>query len=265
MKKDPQTVYISLLGASGRMGGSIISSLGQDFQMVDAVEKPGSQAIGAKLSTVCHLYEGDEVFVDALTKSTDVVIDFAAGEGLAAVANTCVERSWALVTGRTGISDEDKTALQEASKKTAVLQAGNMSLGANLLIKLAALAAKALPDVDIEITETHHRYKKDAPSGTALALADSVAQAIGWNEEDYVYGREGYTGERPRKQLAIHTLRSGDTVGDHTVNLGTLGEKLELTHRASDRCIFARGALSAAKWIVDKKPGFYSMQDVLGL
>jgi 4-hydroxy-tetrahydrodipicolinate reductase len=241
-------VKLSILGASGRMGRSIISLMNESHELLEAVERPGAEVIGQALSSVLDNFKGDQIFVDALSKDTDVVVDFAAGPGLAGIADLCAERGWALVTGRTGLSDLDQKAVEDASKKVAVLQAGNMSLGANVLMRLGAIAAKAMPDAELKISETHHVHKKDAPSGTALMLARAIEESLNL-----------------KATIEIESFREGETVGDHSVELTLFGEKIELSHKAGDRQIFAKGALLAAEWLASQKPGFYAMTDVLGI
>jgi 4-hydroxy-tetrahydrodipicolinate reductase len=173
----------------------------------------------------------------------------------------------AMVIGTTGLSKDDLAALREAAAVIPIMQAPNMSVGVNLLLKVLKDVARVLgDDYDIEIVEAHHRLKKDAPSGTALKMAEVIAQAVDRNlDEVGVYSRHGIIGERKKKEIGIQTVRAGDIVGDHTVLFGGLGERIEITHKASSRDTFARGALKAALWLAGKKPGLYDMQDVLGL
>ena len=178
-----------------------------------------------------------------------------------------VVKDAAVVTGTTGLTDEQKAEIEKAAEKIPVLFAPNMSVGVNLLFKLVGEVAAALGDAyDIEIIETHHRFKKDAPSGTALRLAEKIAEATGRDiAKDIVHGREGAVGERTEREIGMHAVRGGDIVGDHIVLYSTLGERVELTHRAHTRDTFVRGALRAARFLVGKPAGMYDMRDVLGL
>jgi 4-hydroxy-tetrahydrodipicolinate reductase len=172
-----------------------------------------------------------------------------------------------MVIGTTGFSDEEKAKIAEAAKEIAIVFAPNMSVGVNLCFKLLDIAARVMGDeVDIEVIEGHHRHKIDAPSGTALRMGEVVADALGRDlKECAVYGREGNTGERDRKTIGFETIRAGDIVGDHTVLFADIGERVEITHKASSRLTFAKGAVRAAGWLMDKEKGLFDMQDVLGL
>jgi 4-hydroxy-tetrahydrodipicolinate reductase len=195
----------------------------------------------------------------------DVVIDFSQPAGTLAVLPQCVERSLPLVVATTGHSAAEKHAIAEAAQEIAILMAPNMSLAVNVLMKLVGEAAKLLKDrgFDVEILERHHRFKKDSPSGTALGFAKIVQDAMGQTE--LRHGREGLVGERPAHEIGVHAVRVGDNVGEHTIIFSTLGETLELTHRAHARDCYARGALQAAKFLAGKPAGRYTMNDVLGL
>jgi 4-hydroxy-tetrahydrodipicolinate reductase len=197
----------------------------------------------------------------------DVLIDFTAPE--AALTGIRAAASWdkAAVIGTTGLAGEALEEVLELGKRIPLVLAPNMSVGVNLMFRIAAEMARALgDDYDVEILETHHRFKKDAPSGTALKLAERLAEALGRELEGAaVYQRRGMIGERGRKEIGIQALRAGDVTGEHTVVFGGMGERLELTHKAHNRDNFARGALRAARWVVNQPPGTYDMQDVLGL
>jgi 4-hydroxy-tetrahydrodipicolinate reductase len=199
--------------------------------------------------------------------SCDVVVDFSHADATERICAACVAQQKPLVTGTTGHSAAQLEKLREASETIPVLHAANFSIGVNTLFSLARLAAELLGGgFDIEISETHHRLKKDAPSGTAKRLAEVLCDARGLTyEEGVVHGRAGITGERPTAQIGMHAIRAGDVVGDHTVIFAAAGERLELTHKASNRDTFAVGALRAAQWIVGKPAALYSMEDVLGL
>lgn len=196
----------------------------------------------------------------------DAVIDFSFREATAGLAKLCAEFKKPLVIGTTGHSEAQRAEILGYAKIIPIVWAGNYSIGVNLLNYLTKLAAKILPDsYDIEIVEMHHRFKKDAPSGTADKLLKIVQAERGLNDDEIVYGREGLVGERPVRQIGVHALRGGSVVGDHTVIFASDGERLELTHKASDRKVFALGALRAAKWLEGKSAGLYGMEDVLNL
>jgi 4-hydroxy-tetrahydrodipicolinate reductase len=217
--------------------------------------------VGRLLSTGAPIV-GD---VREVLPKTDVVIDFTSPESTLRSAPQIVNARRALVVGTTGLKASGVSRLKALSRKAPIVFSPNMSVGVNLLFKLVEQAARALAHYDIEIVEAHHNLKKDAPSGTAMKLADVAAQASGRNARDYVYGREGQVGPRTKKEIGILSLRAGDIIGDHTVLLSSTGERLELTHRAHSRDAFAAGSLDAAAWIVKRRPGLYSMLDVLGL
>jgi 4-hydroxy-tetrahydrodipicolinate reductase len=205
--------------------------------------------------------------VEKLIGSADVVIDVTTPAATMAVAGLCSENPTPLVVGTTGHNQEQIEALRLVSQRCPVLLAPNFSLGVNLLFWMAeTVAAKLGKDFDVEIVELHHRLKKDAPSGTAKRLAELVAAARQLSyEKNARHGREGLVGERPVDEIGVHAVRGGDIIGEHTVLFAGLGERIELTHRASSRETFARGAIQAARWIVGRSPGLYEMRDVLGL
>lgn len=196
----------------------------------------------------------------------DVIIDFSFHETTAQVIALAIKHGKPLIIGTTGHSVEKRAALLKEAAKVPCVWAGNYSVGVNLLNALTQQAARVLSDdYDAEVIEMHHRFKKDAPSGTAARLLEIILEARKLGPEALRHGREGITGERTKTEVGIHALRGGDVVGDHTVMFAAPGERIELTHKASDRAIFARGALRAAAWIHGKAPGVYDMQDVLGL
>lgn len=219
--------------------------------------------------------EGSDARLALDVESCDVIIDFSSPKVTAHVVETAVQHGKALVIGTTGHARQDREKLAAQAAKVPCVWAGNFSVGVNLLFALTREAARVLgPDYDAELIEMHHRYKQDAPSGTALRLLEILQeewQRSGSTAQPFAllghprHGREGQTGARPRGEIGVHSLRGGDVVGDHTVVFAALGERLELTHKASDRSIFARGALRAAHWLRRKPPGVYDMQDVLGL
>ncbi len=196
----------------------------------------------------------------------DVVIDFTWHEATVPMARLCAEHKKAMVIGATGHTDAEQKELTRLSSQIPLVWSSNFSTGVNTLFWLTRKAAEILgPEFDVEIVEMHHRLKKDAPSGTAKTLAQIVLAARGHSPGVLRHGREGLPGERPRAEIGLHSLRGGDVVGDHTIVFAGAGERLELSHKASNRETFATGALRAAQWVVGKKPGLYDMQDVLGL
>jgi 4-hydroxy-tetrahydrodipicolinate reductase len=257
---------IAITGAAGRMGRRLIALAGPaDLKVVAAVERGGSEFEGqdaGRLSGGAEL--GVPISAD-LRQTPNVLIDFSTPDGTRHWLKVCRDRKIAMVVGTTGLQAKDFAAIEQAAADIAILQAPNMSLGVNLLFKLVADAAKLLgDDYDIEIVEGHHRFKKDAPSGTAMGIAESILKATDKDKDVLVFGRHGEV-ERERGQIGMHSLRIGDEVGKHTAYFAALGERLELTHVATNRDTFVHGALRAAKWIADKKPGRYTMADVLGI
>ncbi len=196
----------------------------------------------------------------------DVVIDFSLRDATRGIAELAAERGKPIIIGTTGHSPTEKESIAALATRIPMVWAGNYSTGVNLLFHLARIATEVLgEDFDAEVVEAHHRHKQDAPSGTAERLLEVLREARGLKPEDIAHGRSGIVGERPRNQIGSHALRGGDVVGDHLVWFAGEGERIELTHRATDRRIFAAGALRAAHWVVTQSPGIYSMQDVLGL
>ncbi|MHA1570534.1 MAG: 4-hydroxy-tetrahydrodipicolinate reductase [Alphaproteobacteria bacterium] len=260
-------IRVAINGACGRMGRRLVAMVSEedDMGVVAALEQSGHPSLGSDAGEVAGCGKIGVPVTDALGVAADVAIDFSSPSSTAALATVCAEKGVALVTGTTGLSPAQKTSLATAGQKTPVLLAPNMSVGMNLLFKLAADAASALgDDYDVEIIEKHHRFKKDAPSGTALRLAEAVAQATGRHLEGCVnYGRQGQSPGRPAEEIGIHSVRAGDIVGDHTVLFSSLGERIELTHRAHTRDTFVRGAIRAARFLAGRAPGLYEMTDVL--
>lgn len=238
---------IAIVGAAGRMG-----------QMLVKLAKDTALEVISKID----IAEGyDKEWADEV----EGVIDFSFHTAVPAAIKKAAEKGIAYVIGTTGLTAEEQAVVNEAAKKIPVVQSGNYSLGVNLLLGLVKKAAQILgAEYDIEITEMHHKHKKDAPSGTALMLAKAAAQGRDTNE-DFVYGRKGETGERPVGEIAIHALRGGSVIGDHTVMFAGDLERVELTHKAQGREAFAAGALRALEWAKGKNPGIYTMRDVLGL
>lgn len=257
----------------GRMGNSIVRFVrdAEDMKLVGATERPGSAHIGLDVGLACRLGTMEIPVVDnlgeAVGSGADVVIDFSSADASVAHSRVCAERRIPLVVGTTGISAKAKDEIREAAKSVPILMAPNMSVGVNLMLKLAAEAARVLGEAyDVEIVDLHHRLKKDAPSGTALRLGEVVADALRRDPAtDFKLSRAGAIGERPRKEIGIQSLRGGDVVGEHTVLFVGEGERLEITHRAMSRDQFAQGAVRAARFLVGKAPGLYDMAAVLGL
>ena len=263
---------IAVTGAAGRMGKTLIEavSLNPETTLAAAIERPESSLIGADAGELAGIGKlGVAVVGDIgqVIEQFDVLIDFTAPQATLANAEACAAAGKKLVVGTTGFTDEQKAQLLSVAERTGLCMASNFSTGVNLCFKLLEMAAKVLgDDVDIEIYEAHHRHKVDAPSGTALSMGEVVANALGRDlREVAVYGREGQTGARQRETIGFATVRAGDIVGDHTVMFAAEGERVEITHKASSRMSFARGAVRAAAWLKGQEKGLYDMQDVLGL
>jgi 4-hydroxy-tetrahydrodipicolinate reductase len=264
-------VKVVVTGAAGRMGTQIVRLVRatEGMGVTGAVERPGA-AIGQDAGALAGVGSIGVAVVDDLAKAlagADAVIDFTAHEASARNAEVCAERGVPLVIGSTGFTPEAKARVAAAAKRIPVVLSPNMSVGVNVLFDLVRQAAKVLGDAyDVEIVEIHHKKKRDAPSGTAVRLGEVASEALGRDPKDALaYARHGILGERPPWQIGVQTLRGGDVVGEHTVYFCGEGERLELTHRATSREQFARGAVRAAQWIVGRAPGVYDMADVLGL
>jgi len=259
---------LAVNGAAGRMGRRIVALAVESgvFEVVSAAEHPEHPQLGRDAGTLA----GGEPLGVPVTEAlgpADVIVDFSLPAGTVRAAEFAAANGVPLVVGTTGLGPAEKEKLAAAAQRTAVLVAANMSLGVNLLFKLVSEVATCLgEEYDIEIVETHHRFKKDAPSGTALELARRIAQAKGWVFPGCLrHGREGGDARRSAGTLGMHAVRLGDTVGVHSVLFGSLGETVELKHTAHTRDTFARGALRAARWLAGRPAGSYSMSDVLGL
>ena len=258
-----------ITGACGRMGkmirDSILESIG--IRVVGGTEAKGHKCIGKEI----EVEEGNKIKIsDDLSKiinSCDVVIDFTSPEATIANLEICRKNKKAIVIGTTGLNEEQKNKISDSAKSIPVVFSPNMSVGVNLVFDLVKKMSKVLgSEYDIEIYEAHHRFKKDAPSGTALKIAEIIAESLGRDlNKDGVYGRKGIVGERKKEEIGIHSIRAGDIVGDHTILFSAPGERIELTHRAHSRETFARGAVKAAMFVVDKKNGLFDMLDVLGI
>lgn len=265
-------VRIGVVGVTGHMGRMVARQVAatEGCLLSAGSERSGSAAIGRTVEAVCGIEGVDVVIADdaaAVFAASDAVIDFTVPAASVVHASLAAATGKALVVGTTGLEKEQETVLAEAAGKTPIVYAPNMSLGVNLLFDLVRRVAAALdPAYDIEIVEMHHRRKIDAPSGTALGLGRAAAAGRGVSLEAMgVLSREGITGPRQPGQIGFATLRGGEVVGDHTVIFAGPGERIELTHKAAGREIFAAGAVRAARWAVGRKPGLYTMSDVLGL
>ncbi len=265
-------IKLAVAGAGGRMGKAILTLAHRDraFQIVGGLERSDSSALGQDIGPLIGT-EPLGAFINhdpyRILEEADVLIDFTHFSATEAHLKAALKTKTAYVLGTTGLDEKIKKSLKTASKSIPIVQSPNMSVGVNLLFKLAEITGKALDeDYDIEMTEAHHRMKKDSPSGTALKLLEILVEARKKNiKKDVVFGREGETGARPRGQIGVFALRGGDVVGDHTVSFLADGERVELTHRATSRDAFAQGALKAAKFVFKKKNGLYSMFQVLGI
>lgn len=256
-------------GACGRMGQRLLALAHDDpeLRVVAALEAQHHAQIGRDAGELAGIGQIGVLVRDELPIGTqvDVMIDFSSPEGTMAILPTCVARRIPLLIATTGHTPAQRRTIEEAMHETAILMTANTSLAVNVLLKLVRIAGEALAGkgFDVEIIEKHHRFKKDAPSGTALQFAQVVRQAMG--QQHLRHGREGLVGERPLDEVGVHAIRVGDNVGEHTIIFGTLGETIELTQRATSRDCYARGALAAAKFLVGKPAGRYSMSDVLGI
>jgi 4-hydroxy-tetrahydrodipicolinate reductase len=242
-------IKVIITGSKGRMGQALVACA-KHFH---------------HLEVVAQIDRGDDLA--AVIRDGDVVIDFSAREATVEVARLCARHKKPLVIGTTGHTDTDTFEIKKSKAEIPIVWASNFSTGVNTLFWLTRKAAEILgPDFDLEVVEMHHRLKKDAPSGTAKSLAEILADVrkLQLNEAAR-HGRVGLVGERKQSEIGIHSIRGGDVVGDHTVIFANVGERVELTHKASSRDTFANGALRAAQWLVKQKPGLYDMQDVLGL
>ena len=263
-------LHVAILGASGRMGRALIdaSLRTPTLQLVAAVERAGNAALGVDAGALVGAAACGVTVTTGLPDSLpgdSVVIDFTHPTATMAMLAQCLASRRAIVIGTTGFTPEQKAAIDDAAKAIPICMAANYSVGVNVCLRLLEVAAQALgTGYDVEIVEAHHRHKVDAPSGTALALGEAVARALGRDlRANAVYGREGQTGARDPDTIGFATVRGGDVVGDHTVMFLGDGERVEISHRATNRANFANGALRAATWLSGRAPGLYSMRDVL--
>jgi 4-hydroxy-tetrahydrodipicolinate reductase len=267
----PNPYRVAIAGASGRMGRMLIEALqgADDCVLAGALDIPGSPALGQDATAFLGRNSGVLITADLAQglANADFLIDFTRPEGTMAHLRQCLESNVKLVIGTTGFSDEQKAAIQAAARDIAIMMAPNMAVGVNVVFALLKQAAKALnTGFDIEIIETHHRHKVDAPSGTALRMGEVVADALGRDLKTCaIYGREGITGERDPSTIGFVTVRGGDVIGDHTVLFAGTGERVEITHKSSSRATYAQGSFRAVRYLAHQPHGLFGMDDVLGL
>lgn len=259
-------------GVGGRMGGAVVRAAAQTpgVQLVAAIDKPGSSRIGKDagvMSAAGHLDVTIVAGIESHLRRNAVIVDFTNPEASLGYLRVAAKTATPVVIATTGFNAKQLAEIKRLSRRTPTLLSANTSLGVNVLVSLLGSAAKMLgDDYDVEIIEAHHRFKRDAPSGTALALGGSIAKALHRDLDKIgINGRKGIVGERSKNEIALLSVRAGDIVGEHTVIFGGIGERLEFIHRAHSRDTFARGAIRAALWLGKQKPGLYGMHDVLGL
>jgi 4-hydroxy-tetrahydrodipicolinate reductase len=264
-------IKVAIAGVSGRMGRALLEAViaSDDMQLHAALDRLGSDSLGSDAGSLVGTTLGVKVSADVAEAlvGAEVLIDFTRPDATLLHLQACVEKKVGLIIGTTGFDAAGKMAIEHAAQSIPVVFAPNMSVGVNLALKLLDMAARVLDeDFDIEIVEAHHRHKVDAPSGTALRMGEVLASALGRDLKTCaVYGREGVTGERDARTIGFATMRGGDIVGDHTVMFAGIGERLEISHKASSRMTFALGALRATRFIAGQPSGLFDMQDVLGL
>jgi 4-hydroxy-tetrahydrodipicolinate reductase len=262
-------IKVAIHGAAGRMGQRLVAlgSADDELQIIAGLESASHPKLGEDIGEVARLRKIGVPLTAQLNVPVDVVIDFSVPAALMSILKTCIDKKIPLVVATTGLEADQKTVLEEAAKKIPLLWSPSMSLAVNLTMKLSEIAGRALRDhpsgADVEILERHHRYKEDAPSGTALKFGEIIAKSMGLTKHQH--GREGRPGARPHDEIGYHAIRTGDNPGEHTIIFGLLGETIELTVRASNRDCYAHGALAAAKFLHGKPAGLYGIADVLGL
>ena len=262
-------IRIGINGAAGRMGKRLVALARDDtdLKIVAALEQASHPKLGVDAGLVAGIGEIGVPLTDSLREGVDVVIDFSVPQGTAAIVARCLAKKIPLVVATTGLEADSQEKVRQAAGQIPLLWAPNMSPAVNLAMKLTETAARALANhpsgADVEIIERHHRYKEDAPSGTALRFGEIIAAVMGQTE--HTHGRSGRPGKRPHGEIGYHSLRTGDDPGEHTIVFGLLGETLELSVRATNRDCYAHGALAAAKFLAGKPPGLFTMNDVLGL
>lgn len=265
-------IKIAITGAAGRMGRTLVQAINEttDTKLTVATENVTSNFLGMDAGELAGIGKNGVLITADLAarqQDFDILIDFTSPAATLAHMNICRNAGRCMVIGTTGLSSEAKAQVAQAAMQIPIVMAPNMSIGVNLCFKLLEIAAQVMgAEADIEIIEAHHRHKVDAPSGTALHMGEIVATALGRDlKQVAVYGREGHTGARTKETIGFATLRAGDVAGEHTVWFATEGERVEISHKASNRLNFAQGAIRAARWLMDHKHGLYDMQDVLGL
>ncbi|APZ91366.1 4-hydroxy-tetrahydrodipicolinate reductase [Fuerstiella marisgermanici] len=265
----PDLLKIAVNGAAGRMGQRItaLTIADPELELSAALEYAASPQQGHDAGEVCGAGKCGVTISSELVHRVDAVIDFSLPEALDSILPACEERQIPLVIATTGYTDAQREQIAAAANSTPIVMAPSMSMAVNLVMKLVSDAARVLKDntdgVDVEIIERHHRFKEDAPSGTALHFGKLVAEQMG--QENHIHGRSGRPGQRPHNEIGYHALRTGDNVGEHTIVFGMMGETIDLTVRGHTRDSYAYGALAAAKFVASQKAGLYSMNDVLGL
>ena len=263
------TIRIAVHGAAGRMGRRLVALGYEDpgMTIAAAIECDGHSDLGNDAGLLAGIGEIGVKLSSRIETELDVAIDFSVPAGAESITQKCVERGVPLVMATTGLSDGQRDLISDASRSIPIVWAPSMSLAVNLTMQLAQTAARALRDhpsgADVEIIERHHRFKEDAPSGTALRFGEIISDAMGLGST--THGREGRPGVRPRDEVAYHAVRTGDNPGEHTIVFGLLGETIELRVASTNRDCYAQGALAAAKFVAQQSPGLYSMNDVLGL
>ncbi|MDT9587667.1 MAG: 4-hydroxy-tetrahydrodipicolinate reductase [Candidatus Arsenophonus melophagi] len=265
-------IRVAIVGADGCMGRKLIKAVSKTngITLGGALVKKGSSIVGINAGTLIGMSSLNIIISDDLISildKFDILIDFTRPEGTKYYLSVCKKYGKAMIIGTTGFSEIEKQSIKEAAKIIPIVLAANFSIGINLIFRLLEKAATVIGKYsDIEIIEAHHRYKVDAPSGTALAMGEIIAKAIGSNlKYCAVYDRQGFTGKRKKNSIGFATTRAGDIIGEHTAIFANIGERIEITHKASSRMIFANGAIKACFWLKDKNNGLYSMQDVLNL
>ncbi len=269
---DESQVRVAIAGAGGRMGRQLIQAALQldGVKLGAALERTGSSLLGSDAGELAGVAKTGVIVSDSLeavANDFDVFVDFTRPEGTLNHLAFCRQHGKGMVIGTTGFDDVGKQAIADASGEVPIVFAANFSVGVNVMLKLLEKAAKVMGDyTDIEIIEAHHRHKVDAPSGTALAMGEAIAHAMDKDlKECAVYSREGYTGERVPGTIGFATVRAGDIIGEHTAMFADIGERIEISHKASSRMTFANGAVRSALWLKAKKNGLYDMRDVLDL
>jgi 4-hydroxy-tetrahydrodipicolinate reductase len=263
-----KTINVAVTGAAGRMGQRLIALAREsgDFKIVAALERADHAAQGKDAGEIAGVGTLGLPMSSDLSAKPDLLIDFTVPASTRHWLSICRQRRIAMLVGTTGLQASDHALIDQAAAEIPILQSPTMALGVAVLFKIAGQVAAMLgDDYDIEIVESHHRFKKDAPSGTALGLADAILKTTGKSRDALIFDRHGDDCTRKRGEITMHALRTGDDVGCHTAYFGALGERLELTHRATNRDTFVRGALRAAKWLAGQKPGRYTLSDVLGI